>query len=324
VTRDKLDAEVVDGDETDIDAAEAERELAPGGSLRRKRNLYDRIRETLPGDTRNYAIAPVLDERVVASLDGRGITSEGGDPGVVADFLFSLTKLILALDGEVILRVLDFTNSVRVELEPKVPEAVKREAQRRADEDPQGVVRQEELRELIPRSVVAVNAAARLLQAPAQEALREARRYGADVPDAYLRVAKAVEQTGGDLRVRAPGRQKAVLTASRAENVIRQLSEPTAELEAVPISVVGRLTRTDSDERRFRLVLDRDLIPDILDKRKRHIEGTYTPKASQQVQEEGLWDQRVLARVHAFPSIDPLTGARRYERFVFRRVQRAV
>jgi hypothetical protein len=309
-------------DETDVDPAQAERELAPGGTLRHRRSLYDRIRETLPNDIRNYAIAPVLEERVLAILDGRGITRTGGDPGVVADILAGLTKLMMTLNGEFVLRVLDFTSSVRIELEPKVPAAIKAEAHRRAVEDPDGVVKQEELRELIPQSVVAANAAARLLSAPAQDALREARRYGADVPDAFLRVARTVEQSGGSLRVSVPGRRRAVLTASRAENVIAQLAEPAAPLDPVRVSVIGHLSRTDADERRFRLVLEKGLIPDILDKRKRYLEGSYTARAGQQVQ-EGLWDKRVIARVDAYPVRDPLTGQRRFERFVFRNVELA-
>lgn len=309
-------------DETDIDPAEAERQLAIGAA-KRKRRLLDLERETLSGDTRHYAVKELLDDKVEAILDGHGVTSQGGPPAIIGEFLVGLENLIERLGGGLLMRGLAFGNSVHVILEPEVPEPVRREVEARAQEDPEGVLTRDDMSRLIPPSIAAASAAARILAAPAENALRDARRYGADVPDAYLRLARTVEKTGGTIRLRAPGGREAALPADRAERVIAQVKAERPPLEAVPIDVVGTLTRTDSEEKRFRLVLDRELIPDLLDKRKRVIEGTYTPTASKQVREGGLWDTRVIARVHAFPTIDPLTGNRHLDRFIFRRIRPA-
>jgi hypothetical protein len=309
-------------EQTDVDPEEAERQLAEARG-RRKRALLDLDRETLPSDTRHYAIANLLDQEVEAVLDGRGVTSQGGNPRVIGEFLLAVESFIERLGGALVMRRLTFGNSVHVILQPDVPKPVRDRVQQLAEQDPEGVATREELRQLIPDQVVAAAAAARILSVPAPEALPYARRYGAEVPDAYVRLARTVESTGGRLVLRAPGGREATLTADRAETVIRSLKQPVAPLDPVTIEVVGNLTRTDSEERMFRLVLDRERIPDVLDKRKRHLEGTYTPHASRQVRKEGLWDRRVIAKVDAYPTRDPLTGNRRFERFIFRSVRLA-
>jgi hypothetical protein len=309
-------------DETDVDPDEAERELARG-QARRKRRLLDLEKEANLGDTRYYAMGQILDDEVEAVLDGHGVTSQGGSPGIVGEFLLALENFVEKLGGAFFMRELQFANSVHVYLRPEVPEPVRREVQRIIEQDPDRVVTREEVVRLVPESVAAASAAARLLAAPANEALPRARRYGAEVPDAYLRVARMVERTGGTLRYRAPGGRDVALPADRAERIIRSVKEERPPLEPVALRVVGTLTRTDSEEKRFRLVLDRERIPDVLDKRRRVIEGTYTANASKQVRQGGLWDTRVIARVSAYPYEDPLTGARHFERFIFRGVELA-
>lgn len=342
----------------DAGTAEARLKAAETERTRRKRRLLE-LDKTSPRDTRSYAIAAAAGDRLTAIFDGRGVSGDGGDPGIVGEFLVSLDRLLEALGGgEVVLRLLDFTSSVRVELEPVVPADVAAELTERvkalpdsehgeaatlaegADEDlgdrtppsdylepkaddlDQTLERDEELLRLIPTSVVAANVAARLLSVPSHQALVEARRYGADVPDAYLRLARTVVKGEGAVTLAPPGGKTTSLTADKSERVIAA-SKERPELERRTLRIVGTLTRTDSEDATFRVLLDRDLIPPEIDARKRYVEGKYTPSAEKSVQEESLWNQRVIATIHAFPVKDPTRSKPAYERFVFRRIQRA-
>jgi hypothetical protein len=290
--------------------ADTPKETAAVKSARRRaratsrRAVYDRIRRGILRDPRNYAVVEVLDQRVEAVWDGPGVTRTGGKLDVVGKFLVSFNGLLESLGSRTTMNNLAFGSSVRIELRPFVSRETRQRAARLAERDPEGLVDDELLKELIPDSVVAVTAAAELLATPAQDGLREARRHGRAVADAYVRMARTVAEGQATLRVSAPGRE-AAMGSRRAQLVIDHLEERT-ELEPYLLTVAGRLTRTDSEEETFRIVLDRERMPPQLDGRRRVIEGSYTTGASRQVQEGGLWDRDVIARVRVYPVRDPL------------------
>ena len=126
-----------DTEETDIDSAKAERELEQGAD-RRKPALFDLIRQTLPDDPRNYAISPVLAQHSEAVFKGQGVSDSGGLPGVVGHFLVSLQHFLDSLGADVVMKLLDFSASVTVRLEPVVPPAAVEAARRLATETPKG------------------------------------------------------------------------------------------------------------------------------------------------------------------------------------------
>jgi|GEM_PF-6212065 len=294
------DRQAAGDEQTDIDPVGAEQALADDSS-RGKKKLYDWIRETLPKDTRNYAVAPVLGEKLSAVFDGDGLTSAGGAPEVVGEFLVRLHSLLAALDAQVLLTMLDFSSSVVIELQPLVPESVEVQARDLAETDPDGLLRRRDLDALIPTSVVAANAAVRLLESSTPEqGLRQARRYGQGVADAYVSLARSVAKRDGTLRMSGPGEQVASLKAPDAERIVTA-SLREEPLEPRELTIVGTLTRTDSEEARFRVVLDRERLPPELDGRRRVVEGRYSDDARVQVEENGLWNQRVIAKVLAQP-----------------------
>lgn len=317
---------------TEVDQAESAAALADR-RVRGKRRLLDLTKDGLAGDTRRYSVARVLDDvRVLATFDADGVTADGGKPGVVGEFLLSLQRLVDTLGGGIVMRELAFGSSVIVELEPVVPADKRELAAELAREAPDAKLDQRELRELIPDSVAAVAAATRLLASPGDEALVEARRFGAEVPDAYLRLARVVDRDRGTvtIRTRIPvldvdGQEAtiaATLTGLEARRALARAGE-TEALRPIPITIAGRLTRTDSEEAMFRVVLDRNRIPPELDARRRHVDGAYTGRASKQVRDDGLWDQRVVAKVRAFPVRSPLRSKPTYDRFQFTDVRRA-
>jgi hypothetical protein len=307
---------------TDIDQQEAERKLAPGSDIRRRRKLLDIARDTLPRDTRNYAVADVLGEELRATFEAEGVTKNGGPPRVIVDLLASWDRLLEAMGARVVLTNLEFGNSVTMEMKPVVPPEVEDRARHRAATDPNGIVRHEDLRELIPDSVVAANTTARLLEVPGEEALAEARRYGSEVAEAYESFARTVAGHNAQVAVHAPGRREVRYERDQAERALETLKHPR-DIGPVPIRIVGKLTRADSDEALFRVVLDRDRLPEEFDARRRVVEGRYTTQARTQVQQNGLWDERVIATVLAFRVMEPGKRKPTITEFQFQSVERA-
>jgi hypothetical protein len=310
------------GETTDIDTHEAERQLAPGADVRRRKKLLDIARDTLPADTRNYAVAHVLEEELRATFEAEGVTATGGPPKVIVDLLHGWERLLEAMGSRVLLTNLEFGNSVTIEMKPVVPPETEEKVRRRVESDPNGIVRHEELRELIPDSVVAANTTARLLAVPGDQALAEARRYSSEVAEAYEAFARTVAEHRAAVKVHAPGRRDVRYEREQAERALATLKQPR-ELDAIVIRIVGKLTRADSDEALFRVVLDRDRLPEELDARRRVVEGRYTTTARKQVQEGSLWDERVIARVRAFRILEPGKRKPTITEFQFQSVERA-
>jgi hypothetical protein len=303
-----------------LDKEQAEKDLK---SAKRRSKIIGLIRTTVPKDGRNYAVAKVLNERFSATYDAPGVTPDGGKTGIVADFLASVDSLLAALGGDYWMRSLGFEKSVTIELEPVVQKAVRDEADRLAKQDPEGTVTAESLERLIPDSVVAAAAAARLLSLPSKAGLEQAKRYNAEVAAAYVRVAHAVDKSQGTLSVDAPGGQRAEFSKARARQVIKN-SEQEEELpERRGIKISGVLTRTDSETGTFRVVLDQTKLPDIFDARRRVVEGGYTSTARKKVLDGSLWDHQVIATITAYPVREAMRAKPVYARFRFTNIEAA-
>jgi hypothetical protein len=281
-----------------------------------KRRLLEALRRRILQDPRSYSVAALLDEDIEAVYDGPGVTGEGGKLRIVGRWLASMDGLFDALGASTIMNTLEFGSSVRVELRPFVPKKTRERARALAEKDPDAAVEDDLLRELIPDSVVAARAVADLIATPAQDAIAEARRYGRGVADAYVTVARTIADGAATLTVSAPGREPARMGSRRARLVVQQLEERD-ELSPRTLTIVGKLTRTDSEEEKFRVVLDRATMPVELDGRRRVIEGSYSARASRQVQDNGLWDTQVVAKVRAWPVRDPLHPQPLLQRFRF-------
>jgi hypothetical protein len=322
VTSDQTPSADDDAEKTDIDQQEAERQLAAGASARRRKKLIDIARDTLPADTRNYAVAHVLDEELRATFEAEGVTQTGGPPKVIVELLHGWERLLDAMGAKVLLTNLEFGNSVTMEMKPVVPAEVEQAVRRRAASNPNGIVNHEDLRELIPVSVVAANTTARLLEFSGEEALTEARRYGNEVAEAYESFARTVSGNDVTVSVHAPGRRQVRYERVQADAALATLKKPQ-RLRPITFRIVGKLTRADSDEALFRVVLDRERLPKELDARRRVVEGRYTTEARTQVQQDGLWDERVIAKVRAFRVMEPGKRKPTITEFQFQSVEQA-
>lgn len=306
---------------TDIDPQQAEQDLATAPD---KNKLYDLLRDTIPPDIRNYAIAPVLTESFEAVFRGNHVGTDGGSPGAVGHFLVSLQGFLNSLDADVLMTLLNFASSVHVELRPVVPESAATMARDLAQTDPQGVPQRSDLKALIPTSVTATYAAVRILdQENAHEAIQETRRYGVKVTNAYVALARTVRDAEGEVSLAAPRNQRvATFKAATADRVIRESARPET-LPPQDFKIVGILTRTDSEEERFRVALDTTKTPPELPAQKRFVEGPYTEEARKHVEENGLWNQRVIADIRGYPERSVRRAKPGFSRYEFRGVRRS-
>ena len=307
---------------TDIDPEAAEQKLAPGSSVKRRNKLLDLARDTVLSDTRVYAVEDALNEDIKAKFDAEGVTASGGRPRVVVDLVNVFERLLQAMGADVWLTRLEFGNSVTIEMRPVVSEEVAKKVHDRVAKEPNGVVTHEDLKDLIPLSVAAANTTARLLDVPGEAAFVEARRYGTEVAWAYESFAKAIDQHKAVVTVEAPGGRRARYDSHRAEVALETL-KTAAKLPSILVTIVGTLTRADSDEALFRVTLDRDRMPPEFDARRRVVDGRYTTRAREQVQAEGLWDTRVVARVRAWQVQEPGKRKPTFERFQFEDIRHA-
>ncbi len=281
-----------------------------------KRRLLEALRRGILQDPRSYSVAALLDQAIEAVYDGPGVTGDGGKLRIVGRWLASMDGLFDSLGASTTMNALAFGSSVRIELRPFVPRKIRERARALAEENPDAPVEDDLLRELIPDSVVAARAVADLIATPAQDAIAEARKYGRSVADAYVTVARTIADGAATLTVTAPGREPARMGSRRAALIVQQLDERD-ELSPRTLTIAGKLTRTDSEEETFRVVLDRASLPVAIDGRRRVIEGSYSARASRQVQDNGLWDTQVVALVRAWPVRDPLHPQPLLQRFRF-------
>jgi hypothetical protein len=309
-------------DQTDIDAVEAETQLE---TARHRKDLLDFIRDTLPEDSRNYAVAPVLETPVRLTYNADGVTAEGGRPRVIGGLLSAIDEFLFQLSGgdKFWLRSLDFKSSVNVVIEPDVPTAIRERAENLRDTDPEGVIYRSTLAELIPDSVAAANAAVRILSMPSGAGLQQARRFSSEVAEAYVRIAKEVDDGDGALLIEAPGNRSTTFRKATATAVVEHSKQREEREPISDITIVGTLTRTDSEEKTLRVVLDRDLLPRVFDARRRVVEGTYSRAAGDQVRNDNLWDKRVIARVTGFPVKEAMRSKDTFANFQFTRVELA-
>lgn len=145
----------------------------------------------------------------------------------------------------------------------------------------------------------------RILNEPAHSVADRVRLAGVRPREELRKLSDALESAHADLSVTSNVAEPARLTSSRATTYARRLRMPE-DLPPITFTVVGKLTRTDSDAEIFRIVLDRERMPPELDARRRVIEGRYTPEASRQVRDEGLWDggwSRTSRRSRVFPLV---------------------
>lgn len=291
----------------------------------KRRELLDKLRGTIAGSGKRnatYAVAPTLAAaKAMATFDVPGISQGGGDPAVVAKLLIALDRFLDAVGADVLLSGLAFLNSVTFELEPRVStqeRAVLDEVLRMGTN-----VRPEAVARALPVSVVALEASAHLLNQPPEKVVDRARVVGgARAREELRKLASTVEDVKGSLHFVSAVHTEAELTSRRAHWYVRRLT--TAESEkSIDIVVRGQLTRTDSDAKEFRVLLDRRHMPEELDARRRYVEGGYTAEARRQVEEHGLWNQQVVARVRARMERPPGGGKPRPSEFTFRSVRAA-
>lgn len=295
---------------------------APGAPLT-KREWLDGFAGELLKDQRPQAMIGTLRERVIATFDADGLTSEGGFPGKVGHFLVALHGYMEAMGAVMFMRELDFAHSVRVVLEPVVPPDASEALEAREEERMKGELTVPEINRLVPASVPAAQAAVHFLaqDEAVSDPLAPVRHYSAAAVDHYVGLARYVLRQEGTLTI-ASERETGRLEQPRATRIV-SASERVRPLEPLPLTIVGKLTRTDSDDQQFRVVLDRERIPPEIDGRKRHIEGPYSDEAREQVEAGGLWNQVVVADVLGHRQRDPtrmkpvlarfeFTGLRRY------------
>jgi hypothetical protein len=287
-----------------IDRDAAEQELAAGGSKRRRKKLLQYAKEAAPSDTRTYALGPLLGVPLFTTLDSDEITREGGPPAVVADLLHGVAQLITSIDPHVILTVISFGNSVTFQMQPVVPDDVRQRVEELVENEPNAPLTPTRVEALIPDSVAAANVTARILEMPPEVGYVEARRWGAEVGEAYLSLAKSLVKHEASIKVEAPGDRRARMTQADAEEAV-EAADKFEELEPIDVRIVGRLTRADSEEAHLRVLLDRERLPREFDARRRAVEGEYTSLVSNKVQQLGLWDSNVIATVRAFRERQP-------------------
>lgn len=305
-------------DETDDDAEKAaqeegEREFE---EATRKREVLDALRKVTAGRQATYSVAPgLVSGKAIAIFDGAGITAEGGDPGAVGKFIIAVERFLDSVGADVVLTALNFASSLRIELEPRLSTREKEELEQIQSEEASASA-ETDRSALVPRSVIGLEAAARILREPPERVVDRVRVLGAEAREELRKLSETLDEDEVSLRFTSATQTEAVVTSREARGYARRLRQ-SEELEPRSLTVVGKLSRTDSEARQFRVVLDRDLMPPELDGRRRHVEGGYTAKASRQVRDGGLWDRTVVARVRANMARPPGGGKARATDFSF-------
>lgn len=248
------------------------------------------------------------------------IEKDGGKPAAIASFLKRLEDLASSLHADLWLTDLAFGNSVTVQLQPKIePRQIARVNEVLTWEAKPSEI-QREVAEILPRSVVGAEAVVDLLAQPSQDGLVAASEYSIGTLNAYAKFAKAVEKDFGTLVVHSKRGGEATFGHEKARKVIASTPDPE-RMKRVKFKISGRLARADSDEELFRVTLDGRDVPDLWDKRRKHVEGRYSDAAHAQVQDGGLWDNHVLATVSAVPLIDLGRTRARLDEFRFEAVE---
>lgn len=290
----------------------------------RRRNI-DLERDVVLDDHLAYSVPQLHHQSIDLTLKASGITKTGGRPAVVANLIAKFEKFYEALGGDAWMTELQFGNSVTVTLRPVIDDRVREEAARIAEKEPDREYDSIERRHFVPDSIVAASSIVTILESSADEGLNLASRYGTGAAAAYVQFAKAIDEADGSARLRAPGRpEDATWTFRKAKRVVERAKDTDAE-DPFSLLVVGRLTRADSEEQELRVVLDRDAMrkESRLDGRRRVVEGSYSARVLRQVQENGLWDSDVVAKVTAYPVRKTGKAKATIEEFTFTDVRKA-
>ena len=290
---------------------------------KKRRELLDKLRGTIAGSGKRnatYAVAPTLAAaKAMATFDVAGVSQGHGDPAVVGKLLIALERFLDAVGADVLLSGLSFVSSVTFELEPRIStqeRAVLDEVLAMGPRVPRDVAAR-----ALPASVVALEACAHLLNQPPEKVVDRVRVVGgAHAREELRKLADTVEKVNGSMHFVSAVHTEAELTKRRAHWYVRRLTTPQSE-KPVDIVVRGQLTRTDSDAREFRVLLDRKHMPEELDARRRYVEGSYTADARRQVEDNGLWNHQVVADVRASMERPAGGGKPRPSDFTFRSVR---
>jgi hypothetical protein len=312
------DGEVRDG-ELEIKSEEIAKAL---NEAKRRREVFQTLRTRKAGQIRHYSAAPaLLAAKMSATFDAHGITNAGGDPGIVGHLLVAFNRHLDAVGADVIMTGLHFLQSVTLDLQPVVSEKDRLKVEELAKSQGDTPLRAEDLRIVIPTSVIAIEAVADVLSQPPDRVAQRARALGADAREELRKLADELGARNATLTVVTP--QQTVEVAPRTARVFAERLRITESIAPITIRIVGKLTRTDSEAAQFRVVLDPLRRPPELDGRRTAVEGGYTSNASRQVRDGGLWDTQVIADVRASMEVPPGGGKPRPAGFTFTDVEPA-
>jgi hypothetical protein len=297
--------------ETETDAVEGDDEGQPNPEdqwedAERSKELYDAAKRLVAGKQISYATTPgFLDSpRLKAVFDAAGITGGAGEPGTIGRLLLAFERYLDSVGVDVLLVDLNFASSVVMEFDapvsPAERSAIKELKESALPEDP------ETIQDAIPASVIRLEMATRLLNEAPRNVARRSRAAGVVAQNQLRRLAEALDDAEASLRVTSPAETVARLPERRARAVAQTLARAQTGFEPLELTIVGHLSRTDSEAETFRVILDRKREqPAELGNRRQIVQGDYTERASKQVRERGLWDADVVAKVRATRAARP-------------------
>jgi hypothetical protein len=294
-----------DGTATPADGSDAEVAPPEHQPVRGQRGKLVKARASDLGDF-HLMHGNLPGESIEVVIRGDKIGSDGGSATVVGTMIQKIGQFIGSIAGtEPYVESLAFGNSVHITLRPRLEdvEAAREQFTRvrsvieHAEVPPEGTVRELLFEDTVPTVEAAVVIAADLIAQSADDAPAEAVQYGAEVARTYKAFASSVARNELTVAFDVPDRERPVTLgaekAGRVNDALRDMRKPrTYEIE-----VFGTLSIADAIQHGFGLRLERRGQQPRVIRGRRLIRGPFTPQVEDSIRKQGLWGNRVRARI---------------------------
>jgi hypothetical protein len=244
-------------------------------------------------------VRETINNGLALTFESPDVEGGSGKPRTVNSFAADVARLVEAAGNQFRLKQVTFQHSVTFRLIPEDAEAALRalEAIEVADDDlPVGetMAGAAEL-EAVAAAIELTN----VLALPADEALPAAVKVRPALAEAYVHLAKTLDDKQASLRVGDPDAPAAEVTRDKAHAIV-EIAENPVPAPPAEIEIRGILSAADAKAATFKIELDEDFPrPPGMAPQTRYVEGEYNSASREAVEKYSLWNSRVVATVIA-------------------------